>query len=283
MKKIIERKIYSKSSMGPINIKRIPKKYREDVAKLYLFLSTLSGYANDKDTGPAKFKYFVRKWQALKKDNAFGYYVRTDDSINEVALSNIAYLVHRYELPTKEIDNFIRAVAIDMRSKSLHSSHDFLRYLQYSGESPALLLAKILELPNAVTHHAKMHGRSLKILHLVRSFSKDTSTGRCYFPTQELNKLGLQNLEKKTITDNPKAFNDFVFLQIKRYEAWQEEAKKGDIFLPKKVRLISRRLRIENGILVESITKSPLTLLNSSHNISRTHLLRASVKSMIKK
>lgn len=278
MKKIIERKNYSMPQSGIVSGKSIPKKYRDDVLKLQSFFDILSSYANNPESGSENFKNFVRKWQHIKKDNSFGYYVRSDDSINEVALSNIAYLVHRYELPTKEIDNYIRSIAIDMRKKRLHSSQDLLRYLQYSGEAPAVLTAKVLEFPNAMSHHAKMLGRSTKLLYLVKSIHADNIAGKCYFPAQELKTFGLISLDKDFVFNNKQAYEQFVTLQIKRYRAWQDEAKKGDTFLPRKVRILIKRARLHNNLIADTIVREPILIFDSNFRIAKRRIIRDFVR-----
>lgn len=285
MKKIIERKNYSIPASGIISGKNIPKKYRTDVLKLQTFFNILSGYANSSEpgSGSENFKNFVRKWQNIKKENSFGYYVRSDDSMNEVALGNIAYLVHRYELPTKEVDNYLRSIAIDMRKKSLHSSQDLLRYLQYSGEAPAVLLAKVLEFPNAVSHHAKMLGRSTKLLYLVKSIHVDNTAGKCYFPAQELKKFGLVSLDKDFVTNNKEAYEQFVALQIKRYKAWQEEAKKGDTFLPRKVRLLVKRTRSRNNLIADAIVREPILIFDDNLRIAKIRIIHDFIVSVARR
>lgn len=283
MKNNTQPKSYSKTKLANVSLKRIPKKYRNDVLKLYSILSTLAEYAKDGQPGVENFKNFVRKWQYIKKENSFGYYVRSDDSLNEMILSDLAYLVYRYQLPTKEIDNYIRSIAIDMRKKNLNSSQDLLRYLQYSGEAPTLLLAKVLELPNAISHHAKMHGRSTRLLYLIRSINSNNNAGRCYFPTQDLKKFGLSSLGIDSTTSNQQAYEQFIALQIKRYWAWQDEAKKGDTFLPRRMRTLVRKVSFHNNLLADTIAQKPISVLNDNIKIAKRDIFHSYIKSMVRR
>lgn len=278
MKKNFEKSIYDSANTKLFNIRKIPKKYRDDVFKLYSFLQVTSNFKQQANAGTSDFKYVVRRWQAIKRDNSFGHYMRIDDSVNEKIISNIAFLVHRYDIKPKDVDDYLRSVAIDLRLKTFNSTQDTLRYLQYSGESIAEMAAKVMQLPNAVNHYAKMQARATKYIQLILSVAQANSEGRCYLPASEMKKLGLNTLDLETAKAHPESFKKFIQLQLKRYELWQEEAKKGDEYIPKKIRLMLKRSRTDYKLLAKMIERNPELLFAENLKPGFISKLKAAVK-----
>lgn len=260
-------------------IKRFPKKYRDDVNKFYVFMSATGSLVNTED-GVNNLKYLVRRWQGIKKEDIAGSYKRLDDSINEFVLADIVYLARRFELDSKDIDDYFRSLAIHARNKQLHSPNELARYLQYSAESPALMLTKVLGLPNALAHHAKMQSRALKILHMTL-FIGNESKQNLLFPQSELKKYNLKSLKKVDIEKNISGFSEFVALQVKRYRAWSEEAKKGDEFLPKKLKPVIKLNRASYDLIASAIEKNPLVLFEAG--FKKPSRIRVRVKVLLKK
>lgn len=278
MKKNFEQSIYSNSDVRLFNIRKIPKKYRDDIFKLYSFLKITSDLKGQSSQGASDFKYIIRRWQGIKREDSFGHYTRLDDSKNERVLANIAYLTHRYDINPKIVDDYLRSIAIDMRLKTFHSAQDTLKYLQYSSESIGEMLVKIMQLPNAVSHYAKMQARATKYIQLILSVPKNSSEGRCYLPTSEMKKLGLSTLELDSANKSPEAFKKFIQLQLKRYEHWQEEARKGDEYIPKKLRQLIKRSRADADLVAKIIERDPLMLFSNNLKPKLRHRLRASIK-----
>lgn len=264
-------------TINNFRIKKLPKRNRDDVNKFYTFIAGTSSLYNS-DNSLNNFKYLVRRWQSIKKDELFGNYSKLDESVNEVLISNMVYLVHRFDIDTRIIDDYLRSIAIVLREKELYNSNDFVRYLQYSAESPALMIAKILEFPNALNHHAKMQGRAIKLLQMILAIGSG-SKQKDLFPKSELKKFNLKSLDRIDIENNPEGFKGFIELQNKRYKAWNDEAKKGDEFLPKKIRQNIKKIRIMNDFLVEQINNDPTRIFNIKYKPSIKIKLASKIKS----
>ena len=282
MKKNFEHNLPVRANQQLFNIRKFPKQYRDDVFKLYSFMYVTGSFLENNQPDLENFKYILRRWQHVKRKNAFSHFDRSDDSINEHALANITYLVHRYGISTKEIDDYLRSVAIVLRNKPFHSHQDLARFFQYSAEAPAVMVAKVLQLPNALMHYAKMQGRASKCILLLTSLSKDIERGQCFFPESELKKFGLTSLNENSAKQNPEEFAAFMKLQLNRYHVWQDEARKGDAFMPKKLRPIINRSRAWQEFVAKRIEKDPLSVFGNSFSYRLPNRIRARV-GMLKK
>jgi len=277
MKKKFEQDLLSKVDNQLFDVRKLPKKYKDDLFKLFSFIHATNNFSQSDPTDLDGFKYIVRRWQHVKKEDSFGHFDKVDDSINENVLSNISYLVHRYGVSTKDVDDYLRSIAIVLRNKPVHTSQDLVRYLQLSAEAPASMLVKSAQLPNALLHHMKMQARATKYVLLLSSIAKDSERGRCYFPSNELKKFGLSALDKKTAFSNQQKFQEFISFQLKRYRAWQDEACRGDDFMPKKLKPLFRKSRALQEYIVKRIEKNPMSLFEDRPKLKMRHKINAQV------
>lgn len=259
MKKNFERGLTQYSHGSLFSVRKLPKEYRDDISKLFSFLVVSNSYSNLSPSNTENLKHIIRRWQGIKRDDTFAFSTPSDDSINERIISTISYLVHRYDVDPKDVDDYLRSLALVIRKKQIYNTQDLVKYLHYSAEAPALIAAKILKLPNALSHHAKMYARAIKILNILLSISSN-DLELVLLPKAELKKFGLESLEEKVVREKETEFNEFVQLQLKRYWAWQDEAKKGDIFLPKKLKPAVRQLRTKYDLMAKMIEKDPYCL-----------------------
>lgn len=279
MRKSFEKKLASNSKSSIFQINKIPKQYKDDVFKLYSFFYVTSGYCDSSPNNIDNLKYIIRRWQQLKKDDSFAFYKPNDESINEKILSNLAYLVNRYDIATRDVDDYFRYLALRLKNKQINTSQDYARYLHYSSEAPALIITKVLQLPNALSHHAKMYARSIQIINELLSLSFSNSTA--IIPRMELKKFGLTDLDAQTIKNNKNSFDKLIQLQINRYKAWRDEAKKGDEFLPKKLKIVVRLTRARYDLIASMIEKNPQIL--TELKLKKPSNLRVRAKVIFKK
>lgn len=280
MRKNFEKKLALESKSSVFQINKIPKKYKDDVFKLYTIFYLIGSYGNPSHENTENLKYIIRRWQSIKRDDLFASYKANDDSANEKVLSNLAYLVNRYEIDTKDVDDYFRSIAIKLKNKQINTSQDYARFMNYTAEAPALVVTKVLQLPNALSHHAKMFARSIQMINALLSINSSKS-GYILIPKFELKKFGLPDLEPSTIANNKEAFSKLVQLQINRYKAWRDESKKGDEFLPKKLKPIIKSTRARYDLIASMIEKNPLVLIEVK--IKKPSKIRVKVKALIDK
>ena len=121
-----------------------------------------------------------------------------------------------------------------------------------------------------------------KCILLLTSLSKDIERGQCFFPESELKKFGLTSLNENSAKQNPEEFAAFMKLQLNRYHVWQDEARKGDAFMPKKLRPIINRCRAWQEFVAKRIEKDPLSVFGNSFSYRLPNRIRARV-GMLKK
>lgn len=283
MGKRVERNILKKGAVAYYSSRKFfPKNTRDDLAKLYSFIHLLHGYVATDPPDIESFKYIVRRWAAIKKSKDLGHFQPLDKSIAERILGNICHLVHRYEFDESWVDNFLKSVAMDIRGRSYSTIHDTVEYLHGASEVIALMIAKIVKLPNASMHFAKMQGRAFEYVHFLRDLDSDTKAGRCYFPLSEIKKFGLDKLDETNALKHPDKFEKFIRFQIKRYRLWQEDANRGLQFVPRRMRVALRTAIDVYAWKAKKIDKDPYIVFEKTIKARRHRVLRSAVRRFVR-
>lgn len=262
--------------------KFLPKSTRDDIARLYSFIHIVSSYATAEPSDIQSFKYIVRRWQAIKKTKDFGHFETLDKSIAERVLGNICHVVHRYDFDESWVDNFLKSVAMDIRIRSYSTIHDTVDYMHGSSEVLALMIAKIMKLPNASMHFAKMQGRAFEYVHFLRDLDYDTKAGRNYFPQTEIKKFGLDKLDETNALKHPEEFKKFMRFQIKRYRLWQQEADRGLQFVPRRMKIALRTAIDIYAWKAKKIDKDPYIVFEKRIKPRRSRVRRAAARRLLR-
>lgn len=279
----VERNILKKGDIAYYSSRRFfPNNTRDDIAKLYSFVRIISDsvYASPADI--ESFKYIVRRWQTIKKSKDFGHFKPLDKSINERVLSNICYIIHHYDCEPSWVDSFLRSMAMDLRVKSYVNIRDTVEYMHGSSEVIAQIMAKIMRLPNASVHSAKMQGRAFEIINFLRDLSTDTAAGRNYFPSTEIRKFGLDKLDETNALKHPEEFKKFIRFQIKRYRLWQKEAEKGLQFVPRRMKIAVHAAIDMYAWMAKKIDKDPYIVFEKRIKPRRSKVARATARRLIR-
>ena len=77
----------------------------------------------------------------------------------------------------------------------------------------------------------------MQFINFLRDIDEDNLLSRCYFPTEDLKKFGLQHLTEANAQLRPAAFSDFMLFELGRYQLWQAEADKGFKYIPRRLRI----------------------------------------------
>ncbi len=275
----IERRIFKKGSTTYYFSSRFfPKGVRSDVLKLYSFVRVVDDFVDKTPPDIESFKSIVRRWQHTKKEKDFGRFVPADESIGERVLANLCYLIHRYSLDPAWVDDFLKSMAMDIRGKKYPTIRDTVDYIYGSAEVVGLMMAKTLQLPNAATHYAKIQGRAMQFINMIRDIPEDDNLGRCYFPQNELKKFGLSSLSETAALKNPEAFKQFIRFQIKRYRAWQDEANKGFEFIPRKLRVAIRTSVDMYDWTAKKIEKDPFIIFERKVKPKKSRVIRRAMR-----
>lgn len=282
MAKKVERDIFkSGSTTYYFSSKFFPKGIRDDVFKLYSFIRIIDDYVDVSPPDVESFKYIVRRWTHLRKAADFGRFKPVDDSLAERVLGNMCYIVHRFECDPEWVDEFLRSMAMDLRGKHYQTIQETMDYMYGSAEAIGLLMAKVMRLPNASMHFAKMQGRAFQFINFLRDVNEDIGLNRSYFPSSELKKFGLERLDETAALRNPEGFKKFMRFQIKRYRIWQEEANKGFSFIPRRLRVPIRTAVDMYAWTARKIEKDPFVIFERKIKPKKGRVVRRTVRRIV--
>lgn len=284
MSKKLERDILKQGNLAYYTSLRLfPKTIRDDAAKLYSFVRIVGDTAKPGDQNVEAFKYIVRRWQKIKNSNDLARFKPIDDSVNERVLANITYVVHRYDCDPKLVDDFLKSVARDFRAKTFPNFKELDNYLSGSAESIGVILAKIMKLPNAALHYAKVQAKAFKLIDHLTKLNEDLMAGRCYFPVDELKKFSVGKPDENSALKRPTEFKKFIDFQIDRYRQWQKEAEKGAEFVPRRMRAGLKASIDAHKWIAKKLQKDPYIIFERRLRPGRIKIIRhAATKLVIK-
>ncbi len=252
-----------------------PKGTRDDLSKLYSFIRIVDEYASITPPDIESFKYIVRRWTEIKRAGDFGRHKPADKSLPEKILANIVYIVHRFDVDTKLVDDFLRSTAQNIKKKNYSTIRETMDYIDGSAETVGVLAAKTMRLPNAAIHFAQMQARAIKFIRLMRDIGENSAQGRHYFPANELKKFGLTRLDETQALKKPEHFKKFIEFQLKRYKVWQEEASKGLYMVPRRLRRALKTTIDSYAWVAKKIEKDPFIVFD--RKVKPSHIRRASI------
>lgn len=228
-----------------------PASVRADVFKLYSFVRVADDFV---DTVPQDEKSFYEL-----KDVWLGKRSAENPLIRQV-VENINYLSEKYHFDPAWIEAFLESMEADIRPVPYKTLQDSLHYVYGSADVIGLMMAKILDLPESAMETAGRQGRAMQWINFIRDIDEDNGLGRCYFPREDLIKIGLSDLSCESAEANPKEYKKFIRLQIDRYKQWQQEAEAGYKYIPKRLRIPVRTAAAMYGWTAHEIAKDPFVV-----------------------
>ena len=263
----------------------LDKSTRDDAFKVYSFIQVLTSFV---DSGTkqdiAAFVHIEKRWKTIKKELIKNKVPPAlDDSPEEQALANIAYVVHRLSCDTAWVDAMLHSKRWDLERHEYASLKDTDTYTYGTFEVVALFMARILRLPEEALTSARMQGRAIGYIHYLYDLQADAAKGRCYFSSNEYKKYGLKNLSIEEATAKPKMFADFVHAQLLRYAKAQAVANKGYVYIPKKVRApLQGVIDTYNG-MAQKLKENPLTIYDKNFRPKRRSVVRHTIVRSLKR
>lgn len=204
-----------------------PPAVREDVFSLYSFVRTADDYVDAVPQEVEEFYAFTDRYAAAAAGEATG----------DVVVDSFVELAGRKDFDPAWTVAFLSSMESDITVTSYRTIRDLESYLYGSSEVVGLMMARVLGLPPESYPAAQNLGRAMQYVNFIRDIAEDLTLGRTYFPHEEMEAFGLDDLSAVTATRHPDRFAGFVRLQLRRYREWQEQAEAG-------FRYIARRYRI---------------------------------------
>ena len=255
-----------------------PRKIKDDVFKLYSFVRVADDYVDNIPADRSEFKRLRKLWETSIADGHFETTVSASDDVNMRVVKNMVSVSRKYHFEQKWVTSFLDSMQADLDKKKYRTLEDIIWYMYGSAEVIGLMMAKIMGLPKKAYPYARMQGRAMQYINFVRDIAEDNRLGRSYFPASELKKYGLADLQTKTVSKHPEAFEAFQRAQIKQYKQWQKIADKGFRFIPRRLRIPLRTATDMYNWTAETIEKAPLTVYGRKVKPTKKRVLTRALK-----
>jgi len=272
--------------------KFFPKGVRDDVFKFYSFVRVVDDVVDQIPADEQRFNRFLSRWGTIKQQLAEGIVPsQLDESVDERVLSNVAYIVHRFDCDPAWVDSFLSSMKMDVDKRSYETIEDTIDYMYGSAEIIGLFMARILRLPGQglardnpepeVLRTARMQGRAMQYINFLRDIDEDNQLGRLYFPKRTLKSHGLKDLSHETAQSQPEAFKTFMDEQLDLYDQWQSEANKGFSYIPKRLRIPLQTATDMYNWTAEEIRKNPFIVFEKKVKPSKSQVVKTIAKNSI--
>jgi len=202
-----------------------PSDVKKDVFQLYAYVRTADDFVDEPPQDEEALRELREKtfenWEQGESGN------KIIDAFLETARKN--------DFRRDWVEAFLDSMERDFYKSEYETLDETLEYIYGSAEVIGLMMTKILDIDEESHHAAKMLGRSMQYCNFIRDIQEDNRLNRQYLPTEELEKYGLEGLERADIEQEK--FEEFLRDQIEKYREWQKEAEEGFSYLPYRVRV----------------------------------------------
>ncbi len=225
-----------------------PTYTKKDVFSLYAFVRKADNYVDSIPQDANGFYEFKNK-----------YYRALNGAITgDIVVDSFVELAKRKNFDIRWIDAFLDSMERDITKTRYQTLDETIDYIYGSAEVIGLMMAKIMNLPEESYDCAKYLGRAMQYINFIRDISEDIQLGRIYFPSTELEKHGIINLDYETIKNHPEKFSAFIQEQLGRYCEWQRRAEEGYRYIPKRYLISIKTASEMYNWTAEQIYKNPL-------------------------
>lgn len=199
-----------------------PKEQRDDVAVLYAFLRTVDDFVDAIPSQQEQYFEFKKEYnQALLRNSS-----------KEPMIEAFIKLSQRKGIKEEWVNAVFISMEMDLHKVTYQTLSQTLQYIYGVAEVVGLMMARVLDLHEESFETAALFGRAEQMINIIRDIAEDIELGRSYFPKEELEKFGLENLTFLETSKKTKEFEAFMHFQLDRYDLWKKEAKKGFKYIP---------------------------------------------------
>lgn len=138
--------------------------------------------------------------------------------------------VHRYGMKRPDFDRLIEGLSSDARGEALETEEDLARYCLGVAAAPGFLSLSIFGCPEARAYAHRL-GLALQMTNILRDAREDLSSGRLYFPLEDLRAAGVTAEELSALVRSggtePESVRRLIARGRERARAWFAEAEKA--------------------------------------------------------
>jgi len=201
-----------------------PPDVRDDVYLLYGFVRVADNYVDSIPQQPDEFEQFVARYRSALDGTPSG----------EVIIDSFVELSNRRSFDPAWTEAFLNSMDLDLHKNVHRTLEETLEYVYGSAEVIGLYMSRIMGLPEAADHAARMLGRSMQVINFIRDIAEDNELGRIYLPIGE---SSLSDLREATARADAQEFRRFLSTNLERYRGWQAEAERGYAYIPRRYRV----------------------------------------------
>lgn len=225
-----------------------PKRVQNEISVLYAFVRTADDFVDSVPAKRSALIKFVKEYEQSRKGTKVP---------NEI-VSSFTKLEKDKRFNPEWTEYFLRSMALDLKKKTYADINELEEYMYGSAEVIGLYLASILSLPKESLPYARKLGKAMQYLNFIRDIREDNSLGRTYIPQSTLNHFGLRGLQLRDIKGLEDKFSSMIRSEIERYYEWDNEARKGFRYIPRKYRIAIRTAADSYRWTAKKIFENPM-------------------------
>jgi phytoene synthase len=229
-----------------------PMDVRNDVFKLYAFVRKADNFVDKVPQRKDEFYNFWKEFNAALCGRVSG----------DIVIDSFITLMKAKKIDQNWVQSFFGAMEMDLKKREYRNIEETKEYMYGSAEVVGLMMARIMDLPQASFECARYLGRAMQYINFIRDISEDLALGRQYLPQNDLKKCGLESLQYEYVKTQRERFNEFINIQIGRYEEWQRRAEIGFPYIPKRYFIPIKTASDMYKWTAEQIRKSPVIVYN---------------------
>jgi 15-cis-phytoene synthase len=218
-----------------------PEPYKSDVFALYAYVRTADNYVDTAEPDRVGFDAFVAAtWLAWRGEEVMESKAVVDVPTQRI-VTNFVALCQRVGIEAAWVEAFLAAMELDFDKKCYQTIAETCHYMYGSAEVIGLMMARFFHLPAASHSTARLLGRSMQFINMIRDAAEDSSSlGRQYLPIDEMPVYGLPRetmLTAALAQEYPEQTAAYLRAQLSRQQRWMLAAQTGFHFLPRSLRI----------------------------------------------
>lgn len=200
-----------------------PKRMRDDVFTLYAFVRTADDCVDELPQRPTELESMEHAAYAAMQGQYSG----------DPIIDDFGTLAARKDFKKEWIESFFSSMRADTNKHVYKTMEQLKEYMYGSAEVIGLMMNRIMDIPPRGDRHARLMGRAMQYINLLRDVGEDLDLGRTYIPAEELARDGIKQLNSSV---DKKAWAACLQRQLGQFYIWEQEARKGLPMLPRKAR-----------------------------------------------
>lgn len=246
--------------------------------RFYSFVRVVDDYVDQPIPNTKAFGSIRKLWASASANKSFVTEQEPGDTVDERIIKNVVYIVRKYNCPNEWIEAFFKSMEWDITRRKYKTTPDTIEYIYGSAEVIGLVMSKIMGLPKQAEKYAQMQGRAMQFVNFIRDVSEDNELGRQYFPLESLEKFGLKNLSQNEAKKNSEQFVNFMRGQVQLYQEWQQEAAKGFVYIPRRLRIPLRTAVDMYNWTAHQIEKDPMVVFTRKIKPTKQRVLLTAIR-----